>query len=104
MSETIRPRMLKTSWAKILKAMEKTGITNRNEAIKAVADGYMNVGDKMQAFREVYRKSYAEAMTKKEKEVIAHKKEKRFLAQYLAVSLTTSFCLLGWVGKLEGWW
>ena len=104
MSDTTRPRMLKSSWAKMQKAMEKTGITDRNEAIKAVADGYMNAGDEMQDLQEVYREQYAEAMTKKEKEVIAHKKEKRFLAQCLAVSLTVSFLLLGFLGKAEGWW
>lgn len=104
MSDTTRPQMLKSSWAKMQKAMKKTGITDRNEAIKAVADGYMNAGDDMQDLHEVHRVHYIEVMAKHKKEVTAHKKEKRFLAQCLAVSLTVSFLLLGFLGKAEGWW
>lgn len=104
MSDTTRPQMLKSSWAKMQKAMEKTGITDRNEAIKAVADGYMNAGDEMQDLHEVYRKDHIKVMTANKKEVTAHKKEKRFFAQCLAVSLTVSFLLLGFLGKAEGWW
>jgi len=104
MSNETRPRMLQTSWQKVKLAMEKTGIKDRNEAIKAVADGYMNAASEIEDEREVHKEIYFEAMIKRDAEALRLKKEKQFLATCLAVSISSSFILFAILGLTRGWW
>jgi len=104
MSNETRPRMLQTSWQKVKLAMEKTGIKDRNEAIKAVADGYMNAACEIEDEREVHKEIYVEAMVKRDIEVLHLKKEKQFLATCLAISISSGFALLVILGSVKGWW
>lgn len=104
MSNETRPRMLQTSWHKVKLAMEKTGIEDRNEAIQAVADGYINATSEIEDEREVHKEIYAEAMIKRDVEVLRLKMEKQSLTICLAVSASSNFILLSFIAGVKGWW
>ena len=104
MSNETRPRMLQTSWSKVKMAMEKTGIKDRNEAIQAVADGYMNAAYEIEDEREACKEIYVEDMIERDLEALHLKKENQFLAICLAISISSGFILLGILGSVKGWW
>ena len=104
MSNETRPRMLQTSWHKVKLAMEKTGIKDRNEAIQAVADGYMNAASEIEEERKVFGEAFDKLVKSHNKKIRAYKKEKQFLATCLTVSISSGFILLGILGSVKGWW